>query len=328
MRELARRHLLAICCILGPILFAALGTEATTRWMLPEQIGNLRQSFVFLPDAASNPAGGVGQPDVKLLFPARDISGRIRYAAISALLCLVSVGAFVFGAVVVAHCHGPRALAIAFVLVLPAPIAFGFSEPAFERARPLVVESILKAADLNGSYSPMAVKDWSTPKTIIWLVRFNTVVALLGVGMLLMALYVTSIRACAAALTLQDLRKRREIARWVLGLGSAILVVAVIASEILVDWPPSLLASSQQLALKPIADAINLLLGVIGTIALLAAFAPAIAAFTLDVRRYRVYTPVRGGPAGDELGFAPVSSVTGLIVAFAPLLASVLKLLL
>jgi hypothetical protein len=139
---------------------------------------------------------------------------------------------------------------------------------------------------------------------------------------------VTSIRASAAELTLRDLKKRREIARWVLGLGSAILVVAVVASEILVDWPPSLLARPQQLALKPIADAVSLLLGVIGTIALLAAFAPAIAAFTLDVRRYRVSTPVRSGPAGDELGFATVSSVTGLIVALGPLLASVLKLLL
>jgi hypothetical protein len=162
-------------------------------------------------------------------------------------------------------------------------------------------------------------------------------VALVAVGTLLMALYTASLRCPGRKPDREDLLRRREIAHWVLGFGSAILVISVFASDILVDWPASLLAKSQQAALKPMGEALTLLLGAMGTIALFAAMAPALAAFMLDVHRYRATTkpepeqrsvppplpaPKPAQPADDGLGFAPLPAVTAVVAAFAPLLAS------
>ena len=105
------------------------------------------------------------------------------------------------------------------------------------------------------------------------------------------------------------------------GLGAAVLVIAVLASKALLNWILSLLVPSQQLALKPIGDNMTLLLGAMGTIALSSAMAAAIAAFALDVRRYR-NTQETTTQESVELGFAPLASGAGVMTALVPLLIS------
>src|ERR1700694_367943 len=311
LTQLASRYGLAILCVAGPLCFWAVAPDLALRRLVPATPHTLlglqpgapdaSTVFRFLPDApiksdraasastaAAKDKQSVDETDAldprdrNTLLGARDIGGRFRYAVASVFLCAVSSAAFLFGATVVVRRRGrlpPWApwVVIAGFAGFSVWLAFRFA--AFELVPPLIVESILKSVD--------GKEAWATAGFALALVRINTCVALAAVGVLLMALYTASLRRPDRKPTVKDLLKRREIAHWVLGFGSAILVVSVFASEILVDWPASLLVKSQQLALKPIGEALTLLLGAIGTIALFTAMAPALAAFILDVHHYR-----------------------------------------
>src|SRR6266700_3340284 len=348
-KPFASRYGLAVLCVAGPLIFGSVAPDLALRYLMPgtphtlvallphappDAIGS---RFDFRPDVSAKSdraAATSGAPskdrgaeetdeivarDRNTLFGARDIGGRVRYVVASAFLCAVSIAAFGYGAAVVVRRRGR----------LP-PWGPWAVFAGFARIRPLIVESILEAAD--------AKQAWQTASRALVLVRINTWVALVAVGTLLAALYTASLRCPGRKPDRDDLLRRREIAHWVLGFGSAILVISVFASEILVDWPASLLAKSQQAALKPMGEALTLLLGAMGTIALFAAMAPALAAFMLDVHRYRAETkpepeqrsvappaepaPKPAPPADDGLGFAPLPVVTAVVAAFAPLLAS------
>ena len=127
--------------------------------------------------------------------------------------------------------------------------------------------------------------------------------------------------------------------RIVLALGAAVLVAAVLCSKILIEWPTSLLSNSQQKAIAPIGDALNLMFGASCTMALIAALGPALAAFVLDRHAFRAaradnqqagaaaqdQAPVNAAPAqrsADDLGFAPLPSISAAIAVLSPLLAS------
>jgi hypothetical protein len=366
LQQFASRYGLAMLCIAGPLGFGALAPDFALRLLLPATPHTLQAMlpaapeaasvFRFLPDApvkserassasaaaAKDKQGGdemdgVDARDRNTLLGARDIGGRFRYAVASTFLCALSTAAFFFGAVVVIRRRGGLSPWVPWVVIAGfagVSVWLAFHSTAFERTRPVIVESILRLVD--------GKEAWQTAGFALALVRINTCVVLIAVGVLLMALYTASLRDLDREPMLEDLLKRREIAHWVLGFGSSLLVVSVFASEILVDWPVSLLVKSQQLALKPIGEALTLLLGAIGTVALFAAMAPALAAFVLDVHRYRARTepvwlvepeqkpvaeparpqPKPAAPADDGLGFAPLPAVTALVAAFAPLLAS------
>jgi hypothetical protein len=124
--------------------------------------------------------------------------------------------------------------------------------------------------------------------------------------------------------------------------GSGILVAGVLSSKTLLQWPLKLVSDAQAAALSPIADALTLELGATGTFALFAAYAPAIAAWTLDVNCFRAAQdkiakptpkPTQPSPAdptqsdgadgnGDGLLFAPLSMLSSIFAVMAPLLAS------
>jgi hypothetical protein len=104
----------------------------------------------------------------------------------------------------------------------------------------------------------------------------------------------------------------------------------------LLDWPLTLLIDEQKNALSPLADALTFLLGGTGSIALIAAFAPAIVAWTLDAELYKstqaqsaVQSPATqaGGSAaagvpGSDLVFAPMPMIASVLVILAPVLTS------
>jgi hypothetical protein len=104
------------------------------------------------------------------------------------------------------------------------------------------------------------------------------------------------------------------------------------------EWPLSLILMRQAAGLRLLADALTLQLGAQGTIALIAAFGPAIAAWSLDAAALRrksqpnfvAATPTQ--PADPPIGkvqqsydgfvFAPLSAIASIIAVLAPLLAS------
>ena len=91
----------------------------------------------------------------------------------------------------------------------------------------------------------------------------------------------------------------------------------------------------QAAGLRLLADALTLQVGAQGTIGLIAAFGPAIAAWSLDVAELRRIAPVNAArqPAAenqsalksqvdDGLVFAPFATIASLLAVLAPLLAS------
>jgi hypothetical protein len=142
--------------------------------------------------------------------------------------------------------------------------------------------------------------------------------------------------------THEELLSRLTIMRNVLALGAAVLVVGVLCSKILIEWPTSLLSISQQKAIAPIGEAVNLMYGAFGTMALIAGLGPALAAFVLDRRTFLAAladnrraepteataqdrAPANAAPAQrftDDLGFAPLPSISAAVAVFSPLLAS------
>ena len=70
-------------------------------------------------------------------------------------------------------------------------------------------------------------------------------------------------------------------------MASALLVVAVLQTKALVEWPIALLVEAQRKALDPAGDALTRLWAGSASVALLAAFLPGIAAWYLDRWDYR-----------------------------------------
>ena len=279
--------------------------------------------------------------------------GEARYAAASAFVYLASAAVLLFSLVIVYRRLDWKvwvAALLAFV-VLSYIIAFHLEKPP---GRQLIVDNLLNAAE---NFEKMKVAGLTPPLTgdmISWLVSLNTIAALVPVGMLLVALAALSVRDPDAMPDPADLKLRRTCLRIALGLASALFVIGVLANKILVAWPLSLIIKAQRDALEPLAEAVTLELGAMGTIAIIAAFTPAIIAWWLDVEHYRRETADKAqaprppkhkarkeaaraaaaadtdethdplseqGPL-DEFVFAPLSTISGIIAALAPLLAS------
>jgi len=218
-----------------------------------------------------------------------------------------------------------------------------------------VVENLLNQAEL---FPTMKLDDSPVRLTgdiVSTLVSVNTIAALVPVGMLLVALAALSVRDTDTIPKTADLMLRRTCLRLALALGSALFVIGVIANKVLVQWPLSLVSEPQGLALQPVADSVIMQLGTMGTIAIIAAFAPALAAWWLDVQIYEgdkaakadatnvaqkvrlnpvpnAAQPAKAAPqdndsdsskaSSSEFAFAPLSIVSGIIASLAPLLAS------
>jgi uncharacterized membrane protein YidH (DUF202 family) len=352
VRDWLGTHWLAACCILAPLIFAFWAPDQAA-YFLDSGAHKIKVSYQF-PSVAS---------DVSLL--ALDLRGRTLYAIASAFLYLASASAILFGFVVVWRRNGTLIafLALLFFAVLGWVVAPHAT--AMENLRPLVVERILYAASLQPDARLLASTgndvsvfarlvlslfgvDQGPGATALGLLRLNAVTGLISVGMLLSALASVSVLRSEEEWTreqkLQDLRSRRMIIRLVLALGSVVLVVSVIASTLLIEWPTSLLIESQQIAIAPLGEALNLLFAASGTLGLIAAIGPALIAYLLDrhelvkgaskasqrpetsamVKR----SPIKRRQIEDDLSFAPLSSISGVIALFAPLMTpSVMELI-
>jgi hypothetical protein len=296
--------------------------------------------------------------DPKLFLRGLHYRGEAQYAAGSAFIYLASTAVLVFSIVIVCQRLEWQCWVSSFVLFLIIGYVIAYCLPK-PRGRELVVESLLTKAELFPTMKLDGVEPRLTGEIASSLVSFNTIAALVPVGMLLMALAALSIRHSPSIPDRADLMLRRNCLRVALALGSTLFVIGVLANKALVDWPLSLVSVPQQVALQPIADAVTLQLGTMGTIAIVAAFTPAMVAWWLDVKIYeedrarkeakkkekqknkstQTSTPfqpeAQGATDGSkddadssaekqaaEFAFAPLSAITAIIAALAPLLAS------
>jgi hypothetical protein len=356
---------LSLCCIVAPLLLGFVALDQTASMLMHRAAGlELRYEFLSATDLPGSSTATVKQIDEKnvrdlvaMTFVAKDMRGRASYAVASALLYLASAAAAVFGFSVVRRYSGARIAFGALLCFVFLGYIVASTPAAFDLLRPMVVEHILAAT--NKLAPPMNVLasvdadrslfnqfvailfprvDQFGDPVVTGLVRLNSMIGLIAVGMLLAALASVSVRREKPP-THEELLSRLTIMRIVLASGAAVPIVSVVCSSILIEWPTSLLSNSQQTAIAPIGEAVNLMYGAFGTIALIAGLGPALVAFVLDRQAFRATladnrqaatavpdrAPANAAPAQrftDDLGFATLSSISTAVAVFSPLLAS------
>jgi hypothetical protein len=354
------------CSIVAPLLLGFGALNLTASMLMHREPVKLQYEFFAatdLPGSSTATGKQIDEKNVRDLattIVAKDLRGRALYAVASAFLYLASAAAFGYGFWIVGRRKGGARLALGALLVFVLAGHYVAANPrGFDLLRPLVVEDILAAANqLGRPFNVLTsgdadrslfnqfvgvffdVNQFGDP-AVTGLVRLNTIIGLIAVGMLLAALASASVRPENPP-THEELLKRREIMRIVLALGAAVLVAAVLCSKVLIEWPISLLSNSQQKAIAPIGEALNLMFGASCTMALIAALGPALAALRLDRRAFLAAiagnrqaettettaqdrAPANSAPAqrfADDLGFAPLPSISAAIAVFSPLLAS------
>src|SRR3984893_5275347 len=242
-------------CIVAPILlgFGALNLTAS---MLTRQADRLPLTYEFL-SARDRAASGaevkqIGE-DPARTFGAKDLRGRVSYAVASAFLYLAAAAAIVFGLWVVGHRDRARIASEAILFFLFLGYLVARTPAAFDLLRPLVVERILAAANQMGPpFNVLAsgdadrslfiqivgfffrdVDSFGDP-AVTGLVRLNSMIGLIAVGMLLAAPASSFVRPENPP-THEELLSRLRIMRIVLALGAAVLVAAVLCSKILIE---------------------------------------------------------------------------------------------
>jgi hypothetical protein len=256
----------------------------------------------------------------RLQIVANHIAGRLNVAYAYAFLVLVSVVAFGFGSYVVISKKGWAVWSWTFVVFAIATGIIAVLDINRGALRGFVADNILARADADAllQFLPAA-------NSLRSLIVGGLGIGYLSVGMILAALFVASVRKCEKS-TLDDLKGRLLVIRVGLVLGSAILIVVVLSSRAVFDWPLSLLAEPDRKALMPAADALVRKWGAIGSISLIGAFLPAITAWYLDRDCYRnAPQPAKEAkpmPDEGELEIAPMSMVTSIVVILGPIIAS------
>lgn len=360
----------SLCCIVAPVLLGFVALDQTASMLTHRAEGlPLRYEFLSEIDLPGSSTATVKQIDEKnvrdltVTFLAKDLRGRASYAVASALLYLASAAAIGFGFSVVRSRDGARIAILALLIFVLLGWNLASLSGAFDLMRPLIVERILEAANKLGpplnvlasgdtdrsSFNQFVAGlffvhhvDHFGDRAVTGLVRLNSMIGLIAVGMLVAALASISVRREGAP-NYEELLSRLWIMRIVLALGATVLVVSVLCSNILIEWPTSLLSHSQQKAIAPIGEALNLMFGASCTMALIAALGPALVAFRLD--RSRAFpaapagnrqaetteataldrAPANAPPAQrfpDDLAFARWPTISAAIAVISPLLAS------
>jgi hypothetical protein len=335
------RYGFAILCVAAPLILTIVTTRTTLDRLIPELLeftGKNTYTFDYKPavpkaKSATEKTKAEDAADPTMFLPARQYYGQTMYAIASAFLYTFAAGAFCFAVFIVFQRWGAIGviLGLAFFTCVVLYITDGIGIP---RGRYLVVDDLLNKADGFKELQPLA-QPTKAGDALRALVKLNTIVALVPVGMIMLATAALSVRACDDELDIDCLKIRLAKLRWAILLSSALLVTGVLANKAMVEWPLSLVSESQATGLRPIADALVLQMGATGTIASFGLFTPAIVAWSLDVERLRRNSRI--APTGSEskvraggdttnttdgLIVAPISTITAILAALAPVLAS------
>jgi hypothetical protein len=334
-----RRFGLAAVCVLGPFLLVNFGTDFAVGLLVRhEKDQRLPAGVTYkLLDAegpiSTAPAGGTkpaeksdaekkAESDLKRMeVYARHIAGRYSFSVGSGFVYLVSAVAALFAGLVIYQRVGWIGLGIAVAASCGLAAYVTSNETSFPYARPLVMDWIFATADQDDNLKQLATGTDSTAAAVNRLMKIGTFVGVAAVGLLIAVFCLAAVRTQGP--TLDDLRRRLREIRVALVLASTILVLYVLVSKLLLQWPLSLLADAQRPAFQKIADAVLLHWSSAATIVLLMMSLPAAFAWWLDVDAYRRGTQAETGVAAEDgLRFAPLPAMGSLMVALAPLLAS------
>jgi hypothetical protein len=309
-------------------------------------------------------------PSVKLGLVARDFAGRVSFGIASGILWLASLVLFGFGTAVifgVKNDDGNNVAADVFSAKKPGrPYALtvlaggAIAAVAIEifqllpQMQSLAFANVFHAADDHPWLMQMKVGH-----SALDFVRADIAIAIWAVLVLTAGLFCASVRPSSLKAIQPDARKlktrqnllmeRMLVIKIGLILASVLLVLNVVATRTTVDWPLSLLADDAREALAPAGNVIVQQWGVLGTVALIAAFAPAIVAWHFDREDYRAATadaaaaaapaaaqaPLptdaakgagtatdAGKPPDDGLEVKLISMITSIVAMLAPMIAS------
>lgn len=259
------------------------------------------------------------------------LTARYNYAAMSGMLYLLSAATLLLGAGIVRHRSGW--LLIAGLMASGAlALVLSFTRTAYANGGRTLLFFLLEKADENKvMFQPLfdAYKaNFQVSNAIEWIVRLNTFVGLVAVGVALLAFAVLAGPERESSFASLEERKtsleeRKTNLQQMIALSSGILVVSTFASKVLMDWPLSLIVAAQAEALKPLATALTSHLGLTGTMALFAAAAPALMGWSADVKGYRKASATGGQEQdADKLEFGLSSMVTSIIAILLPALTS------
>jgi hypothetical protein len=320
---------LAIMCVVAPLLLSS-ATEAVIDLFAYRPISASIFSYEIrsvnaaptprAPSAAAKPSSAEEKvkPDPRTQLVAQFLAGQFTYAAASGFRYLVALAGIIFGALTVGHYLGRRRLAQFAVLSLVIAGLTGWGIGLEQRGALFLAGPILsKAVHLPPIATSRAP---NTGAVIITLEGVNYAIGMFGVLMTFFALFAAAIRGSGEKPTF-DLDKRLTTICIGLGLTSASLVVGVLSTRSLLAWSLSLFTEPQQIALKPLADAVVMQWGTIGTVAVLAAVIPAIVAWQIDAAS-RPATAHSGKKEQTTVHSGWMPLIAALITALAPILTS------
>lgn len=334
LRRIFSRHGLAIACVVAPLVFGLWGGYlAVAAIMHAGHVDAIKLDYRFrdqlLPNVvpASPPTAVSAEREAERLaadratarmdLVARHFSGIVNLAVSSSLLYFVAFVAFVAfaaGAFYVSRHAGRKVVVLVALACLAAAAAQAGMMVQGDHRRVLVTGNILRLAEAHEALKelPMA----GAVKTVLGI---NICVGLTSVLMLFASLYIATIRREKPDLA--GLKERLFVIRAVMVLASILLVIVVLFTRALVDWPLSLLTEAQKIALGPAAEALARVWGASASIALVASIAPAVISWHLDRELYRSGRSEARATA-DGLEIAPMSTATSLLAVLAPVVAS------
>jgi hypothetical protein len=331
------RYALAVACVAAPFLFGLWPGSLTVAWLMaPSHVERMQLDYRLRDQPAPAPQGGAAEksergeaspaaakgdakPDAAARFElvAQHFSGLVNFALTSGFLYLVWAAAFAVSGIIIQRWLGGRMLALVVAAFAVVAALETWLVMVDKQRRILVTDNIWQLVDRHDLLRHMPIAD-----QMVELLAFNIFLGLFTAGVVLMALSVASVR-CGPSVDRTNLEERLFVIRATMIMSSALLVVVVLQTKALVEWPISLLVEAQRRALDPGGDAITRLWAGSSSAAMLAAFLPGITAWYLDRRDYRAaHAGVEAQPPADGLDIAPLSTVTAILAVLAPVVAS------
>jgi len=246
-------------------------------------------------------------PSVKLDLVARHFSGIIGFGIGTAMLWIASVALFAFAAGVILTLKDDGRRNVAGTVFGPAVSPgcffmgtvvvtgiFAAAGAIIFRQTPqlqlLVFKNVFDIADAHPWVEQMKIS-----AHVLDFVTLNIFFGIWAVGMWQWALFCAAVRPLVPDNPTKELLPalsdylidRMSVIRTGVIVASILLVINVVTTKALVDWPLSLLTDDARQALAPAGNIIVQQWGVLGTLALIAAVAPAIIAWHLDRQDYR-----------------------------------------
>jgi hypothetical protein len=353
-----RQYGLAVCCVVCPIFLASLAYNWTVNRLVPTIVTSVEIAYhpaklkarIEIPkesqnNSARSAASGndarkealTGDADPNLYLLSKHLAGRYTFAIASEFLYLVSIATFLVASVIVIQRLGWIILGCGVICF--GLLAFGMAgsrwiSVPFDVVRPLLIDRLFNEADKFEALRPLAIGT-RTGDIVANLVALDVFIGLFPIGILLLALFSLSVRESSSKLKLEGLKIRLNAIRCLIILCSAIFVMGVILTKAIVEWPLTIIDQSQAAGLRPLADVLTLQFGATGTMIILSAFAPAVTAWSIDVRRFRSLShestlnesginteTLPKDITYDSLVIAPKSALTSLMAIIAPLIVS------